>query len=491
MRLISVLLVRRSQKAKRASSELMEVVHSRNGKPLISKNGYVWCRDKTNKNGTIAFRCVVKTCSSRGLASEALDDFDERQPHNHPPDQSKVEIRKRRNTLKIAVLEQPTAPMKRLYNQAFADVEDDDNVVNVPPLKSIRTSLYNERSKRLPKLPATAAEIRLTNEWRETKNGADFILVDTEDENEHRIIAFGTAANLRLLAASNTYFMDGTFHTSPSQFYQLFIIHVVKFDTMIPVIYALLPNKLEATYNRLFESIKAKATQLGMTLQPEIVQTDLEKALQNAATTSFNPQRLRACYFHFCQCVWRKVQTVGLTIRYKEDDVVGKFVRRALGLPFLPLNLVDDVWMDVISSMDANDGNLVQFMDYITINFVDEYNAAFPREIWTQFDNVLGDELIIRTNNHLEGFHGKIKKYFGRHPSIYVFIENLKNEQESQELNLRLMRAGTETKEKQKKKYQRATEKLVSLRRLLDSGEISAYEFCGKCAAVSISQKSK
>ena len=101
--------------------------------------------------------------------------------------------------------------------------------------------------------------------------------------------------------------MDGTFHTSPSQFYQFFIIHVVKFDAMIPVIYALLPNKLEATYNRLFESIKAKSTQLGLTLQPKIIQTDLEKSLRNAATTSFNPQRLRACYFHFCQCVWRKV----------------------------------------------------------------------------------------------------------------------------------------------------------------------------------------
>ena len=147
--------------------------------------------------------------------------------------------------------------------------------------------------------------------------------------------------------------------------------------------------------------------------------------------------------------------------------------------------------MDVISTMDENDDKLVQFVDYISKNFADEYDAAFPREIWTQCGNVLGDELIIRTNNHLEGFHDKLKKNFATHPNIYVFIENLKNKQQPQELNLRLMRAGTETKERQKKKYKRATEKLVNLRRLLDADEVSVYEFCGKCAAVSISQKSK
>ena len=139
--------------------------------------------------------------------------------------------------------------------------------------------------------------------------------------------------------------------------------------------------------------------------------------------------------------------------------------------------------------MDGNDDGLVQFMDYITTNYVDEYDARFPREIWTQCDNVLGDKLVIRTNNHLEGFHGKLKKHFGKHPNIFVFIENLKKEQESQELNLRLMRAGAETKEKQKKKYKNATEKLKNLRRLLDGNEISPSEFCGKCSVICISQK--
>ena len=184
----------------------MEVIKSRRGNPCIAKDGHIWCKDKINKNGTIAFRCVVKTCSSRGVAGKALEYFEESsQEHNHPADQSKIEVMKRRNTLKSAVLEQPTVPIKRLYNEVFADVEDGDSMVNVPPLKSIRTSLYMERSKRIPKLPVSAAEIQLIDEWRETRSGADFILCDS-GTNEDRIIAFGTVANLRLLTDSETYY---------------------------------------------------------------------------------------------------------------------------------------------------------------------------------------------------------------------------------------------------------------------------------------------
>ena len=103
----------------------VELVRSSNYKPLTTKSGYQWFKDKSDKNGIIAFHCVVKMCSSRGVASEALDYFDERQPHNPSADLSKIEVRERRNILKTAVrLGQLIAPLKRLYNQAFADVQD-------------------------------------------------------------------------------------------------------------------------------------------------------------------------------------------------------------------------------------------------------------------------------------------------------------------------------------------------------------------------------
>ena len=121
-----------------------------------------------------------------------------------------------------------------------------------------------------------------------------------------------------------------------------------------------------------------------MALQPQILQihVDFVKALQNAAIQSFNPQRIRGCYFHYTQFIWRKVQKLGLAACY-EDEVIDTCVRRAPGFPFLPLNLVDKVRMEVVSTMNKNDVNAVQFINYITTTFAEEYVAAFQRKIWT------------------------------------------------------------------------------------------------------------
>lgn len=464
----------------------MEILLSMKGNDLVVKDDYIYCKDKTNKNGTTAFRC--NTCTARGVLSANRENFDVTQLHDHPPDPSKIAIHRKRQELKKLVTEQPTTSMKRLYTDVFKDVEDDDNIVNVPPLKSIRTSLYNARAKRLPKLPTCAADIELVDEWRKTNGGTDFLLLDDAGDDA-RILAFGTSGNVRLLSQSKTYYMDGTFKTTPKQFYQLFIIHVFKFDTMIPVIYALLPNKTEATYERFFNLLKRKCDQLSMPLQPDIIQCDFEAAVINSATNCFNVVRIRGCYFHYSQCIWRSVQRLGLSNRYSNDEMVGKVIRRAFGLPFLPLNEVENVWLEVIAFVPQDDNLVISFLDYVTETFVDELIALFPREIWTQNDTIEAEGRSIRTNNHLESFHGKMNTMFGKHPNIYRFIELLKDEQEAQEMNVRLLRAGTVTNRVQDKKYKAASDKLKRLANLLRTGDITPYEFAGKCASVTIGQK--
>lgn len=464
----------------------MEYIESSRGHRLLVHEGYIYGKDRANKNGSIAYKCRDRTCKGRAVVSmvDNVERCEVKQDHTHPPNNQEIEVTKRKNQLKKDVLERPTSPMKRLYVDAFGDVEDGDHTVGLPAFKKLRSGLYKERAKRLPKLPLSAEDIDLTGDWNQTKAGCDFVLIDTGKEDSKRIIAFGTSANLRLLSLADTYYVDGTFHTAPTHFYQLFIVHVFKFDQMIPVVYGLLPDKETETYSRFFLLLKAKANQLGMSLSPSIVQTDFEKAIQNAVVSEFDVQRLRGCYFHFNQCIWRAVQRFGLTTRYKEDELVGKSVRRAFGLPFVPLDQVEELWMHVVSLVDEGDGVLFQFLDYVTNTFVDDLVAKFPKEIWSHYDNIDSSERQIRTNNHLESFHGKIKKTFNRHPNIYQFIEHLKNEQESQELNLRLLRSGTITARPQDKIYRNASEKLKNLKKLLDNDDISLFEYAGKCSAV-------
>lgn len=99
-------------------------------------------------------------------------------------------------------------------------------------------------------LPKTTADIRLEGKWTETEMEKPFLLLDDFFQN-NRILAFATTDNLQDLAASKTFYCDGTFYTCPSLFYQIFTIHIMTDDQMTPVVYALLPGKNQATYTRI------------------------------------------------------------------------------------------------------------------------------------------------------------------------------------------------------------------------------------------------
>ena len=250
---------------------------------------------------------------------------------------------------------------------------------------------------------------------------------------------------------------------------------------MVPVCYALLPDKNSDTYKRLFRLLQRKAAQFNLVINPTIIQVDFEKAVINTISEVFPLASIRGCYFHFTQSIWRAVQRHGLTVAYREDGIVAKIVRRTLGLPFLTANRVENVWLRVIEECPQQ---CQEFVDYVTSTYVDEINACFPHEIWCHFDNATG----IRTNNDLESRNGKFKQVFRRHPNIFRFIECLKDVQEEEELNLRGLRAGV-APPTPRRKYAQATERLQRLKTLLERGEIDAWDYCGKCSVVSGLQK--
>ena len=77
--------------------------------------------------------------------------------------------------------------------------------------------------------------------------------------------------------------MDGTFKTAPELFFQLYTIYSCTANRLLPCVYALLPNKQQATYTIFFEILK----QLQHTLAPTNLMVDFEIAILNAIDTSF------------------------------------------------------------------------------------------------------------------------------------------------------------------------------------------------------------
>ena len=60
-----------------------------------------------------------------------------------------------------------------------------------------------------------------------------------------------------MLSESSEWFSDGMFGEIPDFVGQLFSIHAVtEHNTTIPMVYAILPDKMQRTYLRLFEILK-------------------------------------------------------------------------------------------------------------------------------------------------------------------------------------------------------------------------------------------
>ena len=57
---------------------------------------------------------------------------------------------------------------------------------------------------------------------------------------------------------------------------------------------------------------------------------------------------IQGCYFHFLQCLWRKVQALGLTDLYKNDPVTRRTIHSwGAALAFVPLAFVRITWTSI------------------------------------------------------------------------------------------------------------------------------------------------
>jgi hypothetical protein len=110
--------------------------------------------------------------------------------------------------------------------------------------------------------------------------------------------------------------MDGTFKIAPSLCSQLYSLHGLYMHEYFPFAYAILQDKSEETYARLFDFLKAAAVERHLLLAPERITVDFKMAAINAAIPAFPDTDVKGCLFHYTQCIWRKVCTEMLLLGY-------------------------------------------------------------------------------------------------------------------------------------------------------------------------------
>jgi len=80
-------------------------------------------------------------------------------------------------------------------------------------------------------------------------------------------------------------------------------------ERTLPLVYVLLPNKNQETYQTLFAAIKNLTRQ---NARPERVITDFKIAAMNGFSQEYPNVQQSGCFFHFSQNVYRRIQRAGL-----------------------------------------------------------------------------------------------------------------------------------------------------------------------------------
>lgn len=201
--------------------------------------------------------------------------------------------------------------------------------------------------------------------------------------------------------------------------------------------------------------------------RPNRITCDFEIGLIPALQQEFNV-RITGCYFHYTQCIFRKVQQLGLAMDYREHERIRMPVRMLMAIAFVPLQLVQQTYDDLKDQMPLNvRAKLAGLLQY----FEEQWMQRVDPALW----NVYGAEK--RTNNDLEGWHNRFNKLCEKlHPNIYQFVEALIKEQQITKTTLAQIAAGARVVRKNRV-YEDINKRIFALKERYDNGDIDVHQY--------------
>ncbi|CAI6362921.1 unnamed protein product [Macrosiphum euphorbiae] len=154
------------------------------------------------------------------------------------------------------------------------------------------------------------------------------------------------------------------------------------------------------------------------------LQIDFEIGAHKAVREVFPNVKLIGCRFHLSQSWWRYINAnKKLRTAYSDDkSLLGKWLKQFFGLPFLPYQIVEDGFVELVGDCPDEDG--LEFLDYVLNNYI-QPNCIFQTNIWAEEPSINK-----RKTNDPESFHRIFNaQFYNSHPPIYFVLEALKEMQ--------------------------------------------------------------
>ena len=227
-------------------------------KRKLEHEGYFYVKNKEIANGFVSYECVKRRKGECKARIRVKDDevFKGNHEHTHAPEPGSSDAVKALNSIRERAETTQETP-QQIIADLLANM-DDVSSQQLPPPRTIKRNIRRAR-KRVNQphpLPTSVEDIEVPDDLKRLESGELFLIYDSGKEDNERFFIFGTESSLDVLANSAHVFMDGTFKIVPELFFQLYSIHAMTPNGVFPCAYALLPNKIRRTYQRLFEKMK-------------------------------------------------------------------------------------------------------------------------------------------------------------------------------------------------------------------------------------------
>lgn len=425
----------------------MNTTTSQKNRTVLIFNGFRYRRDKAHQN-SVSWRCCKSGCKGRLI----LYNDDSKKPttaHNHAPNPAEVDASLAKGSIREQARKTYTSP--RAIIQASTSNISDEASVYLPNYDATRRTIQRQRKKLHSGNVSfkSISDLVIEDKYQRSARGEMFLLWDSGCTDSNRIIMFGTRTNVDLLKEFRHWCVDGTFKVAPQFFSQMYTIHSLIDGKAIPLIYALICNKQEVTYRRVFSKLK----EIDPLLEPESVLADFESASMNAIREVFPNSRIVGCFFHLAQSLWRKIQQCKLTELYRSQEDVRLKLKMLLALSFVPEN---DVQFALEIITEDFPEQLQPITEYWECNYVGRrlHNIAprFPIETWNMFNRVSSS--LPKSNNSLEAWHNSFQRALDcQHPSIFRLLDRLNKEQCYVETQVARYRAGFRAPEGANSRY--------------------------------------
>ena len=130
----------------------------------------------------------------------------------------------------------------------------------------------------------------------------------------------------------------------------------------------LLSDKTSSLYKACLKIVIAYCSKyLKLDFKPKFALCDFEAAMIKALNQTFPRLKVNGCLFHFTKSLFRRVQKMGLQMRFGNDKVIAQHIKMLMAMPFCK---VEDVLEAFEQLKEEAHEDLIPLFEWFETNYI-------------------------------------------------------------------------------------------------------------------------